>query len=387
MELSSSVHHLIVQGRDVYLVGTAHVSAKSVEDVRNTADAVKPDSVCIELCQGRYKMMTDPDSWKKMDIFKVIRQKKGVFLLSQLIMSAFYRKLGEKLGIEPGAEMREGIKVAEELQASLVLADRNIQITLKRVWRNLRLWDKFKLATSVLMSVFSNEKIDSDLIEQMKNTDQLENIMSEFTESFPEIKRRLIDERDIYLAQKIRAAKGQTIMAVVGAGHVPGIKQHIETDEPLDELIQIPPKSIWPTLLKWAIPIAIILLFVYGFHKGGAARTVESIWIWILVNGILSAVGATIALGHPLTILASFLGAPLTSLNPTIAAGWVAGLVQAFVRRPKVADFQELPKAISSVKGFWTNPVTRILLVVVLANLGSMLGTYIALGWIAARTI
>ena len=387
MELSSSVHHLIVQGRDVYLVGTAHVSAKSVEDVRNTADAVKPDSVCIELCQGRYKMMTDPDSWKKMDIFKVIRQKKGVFLLSQLIMSAFYRKLGEKLGIEPGAEMREGIKVAEELQANLVLADRDIQITLKRVWRNLRLWDKFKLAATVLMSIFSNEKIDSDLIEQMKNTDQLENIMGEFAESFPEIKRRLLDERDIYLAQKIRAAKGQTIMAVVGAGHVKGIKEHIEEIEPLDELMEIPPKSIWPALLKWAVPIAIILLFVYGFYKGGAARTVESIWIWILVNGILSAVGSAIAMGHPLTILASFLGAPLTSLNPTIAAGWVAGLVQAFVRRPKVADFQELPKAISSVKGFWMNPVTRILLVVVLANLGSMLGTYIALAWIAARTI
>ena len=384
--LSESVSHVVVDGRDVYLVGTAHVSIESVEDVRKTIEAVKPDSICVELCQGRYNTMTQQDAWKNMNIFKVIKEKKGVLLLAQLIMSAFYRRLGKKLGIKPGAEMVEGMKLAEKTGAKLVLADRDIQITLKRVWGYLGLWNKMKLTTQLVASLFSSEKIDAELIEEIKNKDQLESIMEEFTKAFPEVKRRLIDERDIYLAQKIRQAQGQKIVAVVGAGHIPGIKQHIHKDESLEELIKIPRKSIFPTLLKWVIPAAIISLFIVGFLKSGAEHSMQSIWIWVLVNGTLSAAGAAIALGHPLTILASFVGAPLTSLNPMIAAGWVAGLVQAFVRQPTVADFENLHDAISTVKGFWTNPVIKVLLVIILANVGSSLGTFISGGWIASRT-
>jgi len=165
------------------------------------------------------------------------------------------------------------------------------------------------------------------------------------------------------------------------------MKEHIHEDEPLDELMEIPKKSIWPTLLKWGIPVLIVGLLVLGFFKEGKEHSVESLWIWVLVNGLLSALGTAIALGHPLTILASFFAAPLTSLNPMIAAGWVAGLVQALLRKPTVADLEDLPNAISSVKGFWVNPTTRILLVVVLANIGSTIGTWSALTWIAARTI
>ena len=383
--LPASVHHITIEGKNIYLVGTAHVSKKSVEDVSNTIETVNPDAICVELCAARHKAIVQRDNWKQMNIFKIIKEKKAVFLLAQLIMSSFYRRIGEQLGVQPGAEMVEGIKQAEKTGAELVLADRDIEITLKRVWRNLNFFNKLKMASHILATLFVGEKIDESLIEKIKEQDQLETIMETFSESFPEVKKRLIDERDIYLAQKIRSAPGTTIVAVVGAGHVPGIQQHIHKNEPIAPLVEVPPKSIIPAILKWAIPALILTLLVTGFFKGGRQHSVESIYIWILVNGILSAVGAAIALAHPLTILATFIAAPITSLNPTIAAGWVSGLVQTWVKKPTVSDLEDLPNAISSVKGFWMNPVSKILLVVVLANLGSSLGTFISGSWIAAR--
>ena len=383
--LPSSVHQLTVNEKKIYLVGTAHVSKKSVEDVSNTIDTIKPDTICVELCAARHKAIVQRDNWKKMNIFKIIKEKKAVFLLAQLIMNSFYRRIGEQLGVQPGAEMVEGIKQAEKTGAELVLADRDIEITLKRVWRNLNFLNKLKMASHILASLFVGEKIDESLIEKIKEQDQLETILETFSESFPEVKKRLIDERDIYLAQKIRSAPGTTIVAVVGAGHVPGIQDHIHKNEPIAPLMEVPPKSIIPVILKWAIPALIITLLVAGFFKGGRQHSVDSIYIWILVNGILSAVGAAIALAHPLTILATFVAAPITSLNPTIAAGWVSGLVQVWVKKPTVSDLEDLPNAISSVKGFWINPVSKVLLVVVLANLGSSLGTFISGSWIAAR--
>jgi pheromone shutdown-related protein TraB len=383
--LPASVHHLTIDGKNIYLVGTAHVSKKSVEDVSDTIETVNPDAICVELCAARHKAIVQRDNWKQMNIFKIIKEKKAVFLLAQLIMSSFYRRIGEQLGVQPGAEMVEGIKQAEKTGAELVLADRDIEITLKRVWRNLNFFNKLKMASHILATLFVGEKIDESLIEKIKEQDQLETILETFSKSFPEVKKRLIDERDIYLAQKIRSAPGTTIVAVVGAGHVPGIQQHIHKNEPIAPLVEVPPKSIIPAILKWAIPALILTLLVAGFFKGGRQHSMESIYIWILVNGILSAVGAAIALAHPLTILATFIAAPITSLNPTIAAGWVSGLVQTWVKKPTVSDLEDLPNAISSVKGFWMNPVSKILLVVVLANLGSSLGTFISGSWIAAR--
>ncbi len=383
--LPASVHHVTIDGKNIYLVGTAHVSKKSVEDVSCTVETVNPDAICVELCAARHKAIIQRDNWKKMNIFKIIKEKKALFLLAQLIMSSFYRRIGEQLGVQPGAEMVEGIKQAEKTGAELVLADRDIEITLKRVWRNLNFFNKLKMASHILATLFVGEKIDESLIEKIKEQDQLETILETFSESFPEVKKRLIDERDVYLAQKIRSAPGTTVVAVIGAGHVPGIQQHIHKNEPIAPLVEVPPKSILPAILKWAIPALILTLLVAGFFKGGRQHSVESIYIWILVNGILSAVGAAIALAHPLTILATFVAAPITSLNPTIAAGWVSGLVQTWVKKPTVSDLEDLPNAISSVKGFWMNPVSKILLVVVLANLGSSLGTFISGSWIAAR--
>jgi pheromone shutdown-related protein TraB len=384
--LAGSVSRITTGGKEVYLVGTAHVSRESVKDVRETCEKLKPETVCVELCAARYKTLVKQDAWKQMNIFKVIREKKAVFLLAQLIMTAFYRKLGEQLGVQPGAEMLEGVKVAEELGSELVLADRDIEVTLKRVWGHLNWWNKLKMTGQLLASLLLAEKIDEEMIEDMKNRDQLEALLESFGKSFPEVKKRLLEERDIYLAQKIREAPGDMIVAVVGAAHVPGIEEHIGREETLAPLMEVPPPSKVPAMLKWGIPALILALLIGGFLKSGAQHSVQSIYIWVLVNGTLSALGAAAAFAHPVTILSAFLGAPLTSLNPMIAAGWVAGLVQAWVKKPTVADLEDLPNAISSARGFWMNPVSRILLVVVLANVGSALGTFIAGSWIAVRT-
>jgi len=383
--LPESVTHIALNEKHVYLVGTAHVSKKSVEDVRTTVETLQPDAICVELCPARHKTIVKRDDWKKMNIFKVIKEKKAVFLLAQLILSSFYRRIGDQLGVMPGAEMVEGIQQAQKTGAELVLADRDVEVTLKRVWGGLNFWNKLKMLFQITASLFLTEKIDEKLVEDMKQQDQLENILEVFTESFPEIKKRLIDERDIYLSQKIKHARGTTVVAVVGAGHVNGIQKHINKKHDLAPLVHIPPKSMVPTLLKWTIPGLIVALIVFGFFKGGTQHAMESIYIWVLVNGVLAGLGAALALAHPVTILASFFGAPLTSLNPMIAAGWVAGLVQAWVKKPTVADLEDLPNAVLTVKGFWMNPACKILLVVVLANLGSSLGTFISGSWIAAR--
>jgi pheromone shutdown-related protein TraB len=385
-KLGENVRKIELDGREIYLVGTAHVSTESVEDVRKTIEIVQPDSVCVELCPSRHKTMTDTSSWEKMNIFKVIKEKKATLLLAQLIMSSFYKRLGEKLGVKPGAEMLEAVKLADEKKAELVLADRDIQITLKRVWASLSFFNKLKMASEVMAGVFTSEKIDKELIEKIKTSDQLESVMSEFTKSMPQVKSTLIDERDVYMSQKIRSARGDKVVAVLGAGHLGGVEKNIQTAQAVDKLIEIPKPSIFPKLIKWGIPLIIIGLLIFGFITGGKAHSIESIYIWILLNGVLAALGALIALAHPLTIITSFVSAPLTSLNPMVAAGWVAGLMQAIVRKPTVADFKNLPEAVSTIKGFWTNPVIKILMVTVLANLGSSLGTFIAGAWIATRT-
>lgn len=385
--LPDSVHRIEAVGKTVYLVGTAHVSKESVADVRRTVAAVEPDSVCVELCRARYETMSRRDSWQKMDVFKVVREKKSSLLLGQLLMTAFYRKLGRQLGVQPGAEMLEGVNCANEIGATLVCADRDIQITLKRVWGNLGGWTKLRLASELLAGMLMSEKIDEEMIEKIKKQDQLEVLMEEFSSKIPGIKERLIDERDIYLAQKIREAPGETVVAVVGAGHCPGIEREIQSDHDLAPLLETPPKSLLPRIVGWGIPLIIIAMIAGSFVRNGVAYSVDSIWIWVLVNGALSALGTALALGHPLTVLASFVAAPLTSLNPTVAAGWVAGLVQAVVRKPTVADVERLPQDIGSFKGFWTNPLIRILLVVVLANLGSSIGTWIGGVWIFNRSI
>ena len=386
-ELPPSVHVIEHSGGQIFLVGTAHVSKQSVVDVRRTVELVRPDVVCVELDEVRYKNLTDPTRWRKTNIGEVIRKGKAMLLLSSLIMTSFQRRIGKKLGVMPGAELLEGVKAAEDVGARVVLVDRDIQVTLKRTWRNLGMWDKFKMVTQLTASLFVTEEIDEETIEELKDTEKLSDVLQLLSDEFPKMKSTLIDERDRYLAQKIGEVDADRIVAVVGAGHVPGIMKEVEVDQDLAELEVVPPPSKGSGVFKWAVPGIILALFAYGFLKGGSDESVTSIYIWFLINGSLAAVGAALALGHPLTVISAFLAAPLTSLNPMIAAGWVSGLVQALVKKPTVKDLEELPEAVTSVKGFWLNPVSRILLVVVFSNLGSVIGTFVAGSWIAARLI
>ena len=383
--LPSSVTPVMLEGKSIYIVGTAHVSAQSVADVRATVAAIQPDTIAIELCEPRYQGLVKKSAWQHTNLFRVIRQKKATFLLAQLVLQSFYRRLGKQLEVEPGAEMLAGAACAEETGAHLALIDRRIDITLKRVWRYLGFWQRMKLFYVLLESVFASDELQDDDIEALKKQDQLEALMGEMGRAFPAIKHRLIDERDVYLAQKLRDAPGEKIVAVVGAGHVPGMVEAIQQEQSIAELDTLPPPSRWSKIWPWLIPAAVVALIAWGFVQGGAERGIDSILIWVLVNGVLAALGALAAWAHPLSIVAAFVAAPITSLNPTIAAGWVSGLVEAWLRPPAVADFESLPSALETFRGFWRNPVIRILLVVVLTNIGSSIGTFVAIPWIAAR--
>lgn len=375
---SKTVHHLEYDDKQVILVGTAHVSRESAQQVRQVIQEEKPDTVCVELCQSRYQSIRQKERWQETDIIKIIREKKSFLLLSNLLLASFQKRIAKKLDVKPGQEMITAIETADEMDAEIHLADRDIRTTLSRTWRAMGLWSKIKLLFQLMLSLGEVEEIKEEDIEKMKNEDVLETLLAEVGKALPVLKDILIDERDQYLAKKIRTAPGQKIVAVVGAGHVPGIKKYWNKDIDIRALEQLPPKSHTAGVLKWLIPGAIMAMFIAGFFYGGAKAGQDMIVWWIAANGILAGIGATIALAHPVTIVTSMLAAPLTSLNPMIAAGWVAGLVEAFSRKPKVKDLEKLPEDILSVRGFWRNKVTRILLVVVFTNLGSSIGTFVA---------
>ena len=376
MPYSGNVHEILLDGKKILLIGTAHISQSSVDEVNTVINQVNPDTVCIELCSSRYQAMLAKDQWKNMDIFKVIREGKSFLLFANLIMTAFQKRLGSRLGVKPGSEMFEAANLAEKLNSELVLADRDVKITLQRTWRGMRFWGKMKVLGQLLASLFIREEISKEEIEKLKESDALSEAMKMLAEQSPEMKRILIDERDQYMAEKIRQSMGKLVVAVVGAGHVKGLTAELENKHNLAELESVPPTGKAVAWLKWGIPAMIIALIVYGFFTVDTDVSIEMIQRWVLINGTLSALGTAAAFGHPITIAVAFIAAPFTSLNPTIAAGWVAGLVEALLRKPQVRDFENLADDITHLKGFWQNNITRILLVVIFANLGSAIGTF-----------
>jgi len=373
---NENITRLYLDGKEIILIGTAHVSKQSAELVKEVIETEKPDSVCVELDQQRYQSIKDGEKWKETDIFKIIKEKKATLLLMNLALSSFQKRMAKELGTNAGQEMLQGIESAKEIGANLVLADRDIQITFSRIWHNVGFWGKCKLLAEVIFSIFNDEEITEEELEKLKSQDMLNSILQEFTESFPKLKVPLIDERDQYLAQKIKEAPGDKVVAVLGAAHVPGIKEQIHKDHDLKALCERPPKSIVPKIIGWSIPLLIIALVVYTFIANPEAG-IQQTFSWILWTGTLAALGTALAFGHPLAILTAFLAAPLAALHPLIAAGWFAGLVQAYFNRPNVRDFENLSEDILSVKGFWNNRVTRILLTIVFANIGTSIGTFI----------
>ena len=373
------IHHLEIDGRQITLLGTAHVSHESTRMVAEVIERDKPETVCVELCESRYHSIRDKDAWQNMDIVKVVREKKAFLLLSNLLLASFQKRIAKKLDIRPGQEMIQAIESAEAVGAQVHLADRDVRTTLARAWRTMNFWDKIKLVVQLIFSLGKADEITPEEVERMKEEDVLESLLADVGRALPVVRRVLIDERDRYLAHKIRTAPGERIVAVVGAGHVPGIKKYWSTETDIASLEQLPPQSKSIKWIKWIIPLGIVVLLLWGFYSGGAETGSHMITWWLLANGLLAGLGALLALAHPLTIVSSVLAAPLTSLNPMIAAGWVSGLVEAFSRKPKVIDFENLQEDIHSLRGFWRNKITRILLVVVFTNLGSSAGTFIAI--------
>lgn len=368
------------------LLGTAHVSRASVDAVRYHLEHGEFDAVAVELCDSRYRALTDADTWRKLDLFAVIREGKANMMIASLALSAYQRRIAEQFGIEPGAEMKAAIEVAGTAGLPLQLIDREIGITLKRTGRSLSLWKRWMMVNGLIVSLFSREKISEEDIERLKQGDMLEEVFSEFASASPEVYESLIAERDRFMAARLkqendRPGAPRRILAVLGAGHLDGTARALAANPDPDSEVETlnampPPYRIWK-VLPWLILAAVLTGFGIGF-----SRSPELGWAlvltWVLINGGLSAVGAACARAHPLTILAALLAAPLTSLNPTIGAGMVTGALEAWLRKPTVADFESLRDDVIKLSGWWQNRVARVFLVFFLSNIGSAIGTWVA---------
>ncbi|MDR2445680.1 MAG: TraB/GumN family protein [Treponema sp.] len=383
--------------REFILIGTAHISKESIDEVARVIKEEKPGMVCVELDEGRYKSITEKERWEKLDVAKILKEGKGFLLMANLVLSGFQRRMGEGLGVKPGEEMKTAIIVATEADVPFALCDREIQITLRRAWSNCNFWNKCKLLASLLSDAFSNEKLSEAEIEKLKEHSELDGMMRELAEYLPPVKTVLIDERDQYLAAKIwtnrNGAAGSAgesgantkVVAVVGAGHLAGVQSHLEKiaagKETVDvgKLEKVAGSGVISKLLPWLIPVAILALIVAGFLRLGVDVSLSMLARWLLLNGSLAALGALVSLGHPLSILVSFFGAPIGTLSPFISVGLFSGVVEAVMRKPRVSDAETLMDDISSLKGIYRNRITHALLVFFLASLGGAVGNFISI--------
>jgi pheromone shutdown-related protein TraB len=381
---------LSLGGREVILIGTAHISSKSVEEVREVIRSEKPDRVCVEIDESRYNSLVEKKSWQNLNIGQVLRERKGFLLLANLVLSSFQRRLGLEMGVSPGEEMLTAVRVSREQGIPVSLCDRDIQITLRRAWSRSGFWGKNKMLAAMLSSVFSREKLDPEEIEKLKQKSTFQTMMDELASFLPSVKEVLIDERDRYLATRIFNAEGAKIVAVIGAGHVSGIEENLKKlesktlENDISALETIPARKKISRILPYLVPALILALIVAGFFRSGWQLSLSMMWKWVLVNGTLSAVGALLALAHPVTIAAAFAGAPITSLNPTIGVGLVTGVLEAALRKPRVTDFENLPQDLLTFKGFFRNRITHILLVFLFSSIGSSLGTFIGIPYLTS---
>lgn len=378
-QYSSDVHYVKIDEKEFFIIGTAHISQNSADLVREVISNEKPDVVCIELDKQRYKALSERKRWEELDLKQLIKEKQLSTLFINILLASYQKKLGKKLGVKPGVELLEATKVAKEFDIPIELIDRDVRITLKRSWNSMGLWQKMKLMTVGLASIFEEEEISEEKLDEIKQKDVLNEMMAELGKQMPVLKNVLIDERDSYLMQKMKKVNGTKIVSVVGAGHVNGIIESLKSgrEQNLEEIEVIPPPSKLVKILGYGIPAIIIAsLFYIGYTKGAEVAGENAIF-WILANGIPSALGTVFALAHPLTIISAFLAAPITSLTPVIGAGYVAAFVQVYFQPPKVKEFESVTEDVSNWKMWWKNRLLKILLVFILSGLGSALGTYV----------
>ena len=376
----------VVKAHDkrIVLVGTAHVSQESVALVEKTIEKEKPDVVGIELDFQRLYQLQHGRQWQKMDLGQLIKEGKTHLFLLNVLLSNLQRQIGQSLGVKPGSEMMMAAKIAADKKLPIALLDRDVGITLKRALNRMSLLEKAKLGYSILSGFMGfGQQLDKKTIEQLKQKDVLNALMQQLSKELPSVKEVLVDERDLFIANRIMQTKAKKIVAVVGAGHLEGIKKYLDKPRDVSALLKVEKKRSWLSYLKYLLPLAFFALIGYGFYAKGSAIALNLLLMWFLINGVLSALGAALARAHPFSVAAAFLAAPFTSLHPALAAGWFAGLVELRMRSPKVEDFEQLPK-LSRISSIASNRVTRILIVVAFANIGSVIGTVIALPYIAS---
>lgn len=382
-EYSEDVHVLNMDDRQIFLIGTAHISSKSIDLVRQVIEKERPDCVCIELDEKRYKSLSERKKFSSLDLKEIIRKKQLSTLLVNLVLSSYQKKLGAKLGVLPGTELLEAARTAEENMIPVELCDRDVRVTLRRAWHNTSFLKKNYLLATLFVSLFDKTELTEEKLTELKDKDVLSELMAELGEAMPELKKVLIDERDFFLAEKIKAATGKKVVAVVGAGHVEGIKDTLSrkhefnTKEYMDEISTFPPVSKFWKAVGWSIPLVIICsLIAIGLRKGGAEASANLMY-WVLANGIPSAIGAVLALAHPLTIAGAFIAAPVTSLTPVIGAGYVTAFIQVMAQPPVVGEFETVLEDMASLKGWWKNKLLKVFLAFLLPGFGSMIGTYV----------
>ncbi len=370
--------------REIRLLGTAHVSQESIQDVETIIENIKPDCVAIELDSGRYASMQDPEAWKKLDIVKVLKEGRGFMMIANLVLSSFQKRIGSDIGVKPGDEMRAAIQKSKELNIPTAMVDRSIQTTLRRAWAKNSLWGKCKLLATLFASAFEKEEISAEQIENLKQSNEMDAMMAELAKELPVVKEVLIDERDQYLASKIWETKGNRVVAILGAGHLPGVNNYLnqihkgEKTSDTSSIDIVPQGGVGSKIAGWIFPALIVALIGAGFFMGGAETSLDLLVNWLLWNGSLAALGTLLALGHPLAIIAGFVGAPLATLNPVIGVGLFTGLVQAVMRKPKIEDMETLVDDFSSLKGIYKNRIARVLFVFILSSLGGAIGNFIA---------
>ncbi len=373
------VHVVKHEDKTVILVGTAHISQQSVDLVKTVIEQESPDCVCLELDDKRYQALTQKQQWQSLDLKTIIKKKQLSTLLVSLLMASYQKRLGGKLGVTPGAELLAAANIAKDLQIPISLCDRDVRVTLRRAWKSTSFFKKGYLLSSLFASLFDKSEISEEKLQELKEKDVLTELMDELGDTLPDLKRVLIDERDIYLVEKIKSSPGNRIVAIVGAGHVAGMKTIFEEDnkDTIEDITSIPPVSKTFKAIGWAIPLIILgSLAIIGIQQGAAVAG-ENLLFWILANSIPAAIGALFALAHPLTTMSAFVAAPITSLTPVIGAGYVSAFVQVMYCPPVVKEFETAGDDIGTFKGWWKNRLLRIFLVFLLTGLGSAIGTWV----------